>query len=293
MQIANSGSMRARTARSSSKASSDESGRRPNRTRVVLGRIALGLIMLGGCGGAGGHGDGPVAATSSDVASSLAVHGCSGDDTSASGFDHLVSAGCNVIDRSAFRKYLDALPRGAKGKVWLGNYDNSTCSWEKSDDWIRSHVPAIAGHPAIGVYELADVPHVWDCPSAPAQFKERSDLVRSIDPGVPTFAVIEPRAGENPYSPYVGTVDIIGADRYPCTYKHGCVMSKIDETIRLLDEAGVPRYWVAVQAFADVTHRLPSADELREEFQHWRQSRMEGYLVFSWDFGSTQLDDHP
>ena len=101
--------MRARTARSSSKASSDESGRRPNRTRVVLGRIALGLIMLGGCGGAGGHGDGPVAATSSDVASSLAVHGCSGDDTSASGFDHLVSAGCNVIDRSAFHPFQTAI----------------------------------------------------------------------------------------------------------------------------------------------------------------------------------------
>src|SRR2546430_7951463 len=107
------------------------------------------------------------------------------------------------------------------------------------------------------------------------------------------MAVIEPHWPENPYTPYVGTVDIIGVDRYPCSYVNGCVFSKIDDTLALLDQAGVPRYWAFIQAFADSYYRMPTADELHEEFRHWRRSRMEGYVVFSWAYGADTLENHP
>ena len=221
------------------------------------------------------------------------MRGCYGDDPSPSGFDHITGAGFNVVDRGAYLDELNALPPGVKGWVWLGNYDNTTCSWEQSDDWIRSHVSAIAGHPAIAAYYLVDEPHVWDCPSAPTQLKTRSDLVKSLDPRPPTLAVIEPHSPGNPYTPYVGAVDVIGVERYPCSYANGCVMSKIDDAIQLANDAGVPRYWAVVQAFADSYYRMPTADELRDEFRHWGASRMEGYLVFSWAYGTDTLENHP
>jgi hypothetical protein len=224
---------------------------------------------------------------------SISARGVYGKDSSASGFDEIVAAGFNLIDRGPYREYLDALPSGAKAFVWLGDYDNTTCTWEKSDDWIRTHVAAIAGHPAIGAYFLVDEPHVWDCPDAPAQLKARSDLVKSLDSGPPTLAVIEPHSPGNPYTPYVGTVDVIGIDRYPCSYANGCVMSKIDDAIQLIEASGAPRWWGVIQAFADSYYRMPTADELHEEFQHWRASSMEGYLVFAWAYGADTLQNHP
>src|SRR5439155_876720 len=122
-----------------------------------------------------------------------------------------------------------------------------------SGDFLCYHAelgPAapLAGNPKVAAYNLADEPHVWDCPSAPQDLAARSALVKSLDPGTPTFAVIMAHWPENPYAPYVGTVDIIGADRYPCSWAKGCVFTDIDETIGLLETAKVPRYWAIVQA---------------------------------------------
>lgn len=263
---------------------------------LASGAALLAIVMVAGCGGSGGGGGTPAVSTNT-VAEKLGVHGCYGKDGSPSGFDHLVAANCNVIDRAAFPQYLDQLPPGVKGMVWVGNYDNSVCDFQKSDDWIRSHVAAIAGHPGIATYFIADIPHFWDCPTAPDQMRARSALIHSIDPGPPTLVAIEPSTGPikgaNPFTPYVGTVDIIGAERYPCTFKDGCVMSRIDDTIALLQQANVPRYWAILQAFADSTHLLPTPDELRAQVDHWRGSRMEGLLWFSWSFGTEPLDNHP
>ncbi len=231
--------------------------------------------------------------TTPTASGGMAVRACLGRDSSATQYDRIVGTGFTALDRGAYRDYLDGLPAGVKALVWLGDYDNTTCTWEKSDDWIRTHVEAIAGHPAIAAYYIADEPHLWDCPLAAVHLKARSDLVKSLDPAHPTMAVIEPHWPENPYTPYVGTVDIIGVDRYPCSYVSGCVFSKIDDTLALLDQAGVPHYWAFIQAFADSYYRMPTADELHEEFRHWRQSRMEGYVVFSWAYGTDTLENHP
>jgi len=223
----------------------------------------------------------------------LTMRGCYDHDSSASGWDHIVAAGFTVVDMGPFRSELDALPAGVKGWVWLGDYDNTTCTWQQSDAWIRTHVAAVAGDPKIAGYFLADEPHVWDCPRAPDDVRARAALVRSIDPGPPTFVVLEPHSPGNPYAPYVGTVDVIAADPYPCSYANGCVMTKIDGEIALLEAAGVPRYWGVLQAFADSYYRYPTRDELREAFARWRSSRMDGYLVFAWSYAGNSLDDHP
>ncbi|TMA43626.1 MAG: hypothetical protein E6J83_09970, partial [Deltaproteobacteria bacterium] len=101
----------------------------------------------------------------------MAVRGCLGKDSSATQYDHIVATGFTALDRAAYRDYLDGLPAGVKALVWLGDYDNTTCTWEKSDDWIRTHVEAIAGHPAIAAYYIADEPHLWDCPLAAVHLK--------------------------------------------------------------------------------------------------------------------------
>src|SRR5207249_961602 len=109
------------------------------------------------------------------------------------------------------------------------------------------------------------------------------DLVKSLDATHPTLIVVGPH-GSNPYVPYVGKIDVIVARCYPCSYAGGCQMSQIDGTVQLLEEAGAPHYWGMIQAFADTSYRLPTPDELHEQFRRWRLSRMEGHLVASWSF---------
>jgi hypothetical protein len=226
----------------------------------------------------------------------LGVRYVYGNDSSASGFDLQVAAGFTTIDLGAYLSELEALPDGTQALVWLGDYDNTTCTWERSDDWIVTHVGAIAGHPKIAGYFIADEPHLWDCPNAPADVQRRSQLVKSVDPNPPTLVVIEPQSQSpgNPYAPYVGMADVIGVERYPCSLASGCVFSKIDDQIALAEAAGIPRYWALIQAFGTPDYyRLPTAEELHEEFRHWRASRMEGYMVFAWSWKDNLLEDHP
>jgi len=123
--------------------------------------------------------------------------------------------------------------------------------------------------------------------------QRRSELVKSVDPNPPTLVVIKPQSPGNPYVAYVGTADVIGVERYPCSWTSGCVFSKIDDQIHLAEEAGIPRYWALVQAFGDSYYRMPTVEELHEEFRHWRASRMEGYMVFAWTWEGDSLENHP
>jgi chitodextrinase len=226
------------------------------------------------------------------ISEGIAVRYAYGDDSSPTGYDIEVANGFSTVEVSPYRDYLDALPANAKALLWLGDYDNTTCTWEQTDDRIRTRLTEIAGHPKIAGYFIADEPHIWECPSAPVDMKIRSDLVKSLDPGPPTLVVIQPHSPDNPFVPYVGTVDVLGVERYPCSYQNGCVFSKIDDQIALAEQAGVPRYWAVIQAFHDSWYRYPTVDELHEEFRHWRASRMSGYLVFAWSWDGDCLENH-
>jgi hypothetical protein len=233
------------------------------------------------------------------------VRGAYGKDSSPSGFDVMAAEGFNTVMTDPYRQSLDPLAaRGLKGVVWLGAwYNTPTCGFERDDATITSQVSAIAGDPAIEAYYLGDEPRVTECPQAPAMFKKRSELVHRLDPQARTFTVIQ--AFENnvshDYSPWVGTVDVLGFDVYPCARASStCDFSAIDSAITEIRRAGITHYWAVLEDFQDCFYRLPTPAELRGQFDHWAKSDMAGYLVFSWNYQSsnktcagTSLDLYP
>jgi hypothetical protein len=243
--------------------------------------IALALIGASGCSGNRTQS----ANTTATRNGPYAVRGIYDRDFSQTGFDREAALGFNFIDSGPSDNFDLLARRGLRGFVWLGGYSNSTCSFRESDDWVRSRVSAIAGSPGVGAYFIDDEPDAAKCPDAPAQMKARSDLVRSIDPGPPTFLVTY-RVDQ--LALFAGTVDIIGLDHYPCTIEHGCDYSKIDQAAAAADRLGI-RYWGVIQAHGDDWYKVPTPEELHQEFEHWRTTNMEGYLVFAWHYP----DDRP
>jgi hypothetical protein len=207
-----------------------------------------------------------------------------------------VALGFNFMDTGPDRDTVRGIAaRGARPFVWLGGYSNDDCAFVESDDWVRSHVRAIAtkrhrrrGHgrrrgrakPLVGAYFIDDEPDAAECPTAPAQIKARAKLVKSIDPRPPTFIVTNK---EDQLKRFARTVDIIGLDHYPCSIPNGCVYSKIGAQARVADRLRI-RYWGVIQAYGDDYYKVPTAAELHQQFVHWRRTHMEGYLVFAWQY---------
>lgn len=207
------------------------------------------------------------------------IRGIYSRDSSRTGFDHQAALGFNTIDSGPFPEQIRALrARSLKGFVWLGGYSNTRCGFNRSDAWVRAHVAAIAGEPAVAGYFIDDEPDAAACPAAPRQIKARAALVKAIDPRPPTFIVTYK---VDQFKRFAGTVDILALDHYPCSRRHGCDYSIIDEQAAEVDRLGV-RYWGVVQAHGDDYYKVPTPDELRRQFEHWRATRMEGYLVFAW-----------
>lgn len=256
---------------------------------------------------AGQSGSPVPSATSPPIASGPPpfVRGAYGKDSSAPGTAMLAATGFNTVMADPYKESLDPLTaQGLKGVVWLGAWMSApACKFERDDATIRSQIAPIAGHPAILAYYLGDEPRVTECPSAPAMFKQRSDLVHSLDPGSTTFTVIQ--AYENgityDYKPWAGVVDVVGLDVYPCAKaKPTCDLAAIDGAVAAAQKAGIGRYWAIVQDFQDCFYRLPAPSEIAAQFDRWAASDMAGYLVFSWNYQpadksciGTNLESHP
>jgi hypothetical protein len=207
------------------------------------------------------------------------VRGVFERDMSATGFDDEADIGFNHIDSGPYEDSIAPLAaRGLKGFIWLGGYSNTTCTFEESDDWIRSHVSVIAGHPGVGAYFVDDEPDASKCPSAPDQMRARSDLIKSLDPGSTTFLVTY---HVDQLRLFAGTVDVLGLNKYPCSYQYGCRYHLIERQAAEADRLGV-RYWGVIQAHGDEWYKVPTRDELHRQFELWRRTNMQGYLVFSW-----------
>lgn len=229
------------------------------------------------------------------------VRGVYGRDSTPSGVDLISGAGFNSVTAGPWKEELDALHgQGLKAVVWLWDYDDATCSFEKDDRWVRRVVRPIAGHPAILAYQVADEPSFArvdpGCPDVPGQVRARSDLLHSLDPGVPTYVVIPTWDGREayPYQYFAGTTDVMGLDVYPCWHQAPeCQVEIIDDAIEEADEDGVRRYWAVLQDFDDGWYRSPTAAELEAQFERWSHSRMEGYFVYHWNEGDIETKpDH-
>jgi hypothetical protein len=250
-------------------------------TRLVAGTLAL-VIVVGGVVVLvrdHSHGDHHAAAEAGATRGPYPIRGIYSRDSSRTGFDHEAALGFNTIDSAPDPQQMKSLrARGLKGFVWLGGYSNTRCAFNLSDERVRKHVAAVAGDPAVAGYFIDDEPDAAACPDAPRQIKARSALVKSFDPRPPTFIATYK---VDQFKRFARTVDVLALDHYPCSRPHGCDYSIIDQQAAEADRLGV-RYWGVVQAHGDDYYRVPTSEELRRQFAHWRATRMEGYLVFAW-----------
>jgi hypothetical protein len=203
------------------------------------------------------------------------------------------AAGWNLIDVGS-KAAADALPRGIRGLVWVGDYDNSNCSWELSDAALQRET-AGGGDPKVAGYFFSDEPDPDACPGAPAQHRARSQLLHRLDPGKLTVMVMDTNSGARSLAQipsWVGAADYVGLDPYPCYQHKSCDYSWIDAVIAAANRAHL-RYWGVVQAFDDDTWRWPTAGEARHMLRQWKRSRQSGYMVFAWRWAGRSLVTRP
>lgn len=244
--------------------------------RTVVGCLAAAALasIAPGCSGGGRP-----ATPAASAPQGYAIRGIYGRDSSPTGFRQTARLGFDFVDSGPYSDRMRQLAaHGLKGFVWLGGYSNSACRFNESDGWIRSHVGAIAHAPGVGAYFIDDEPDASKCPDAPAQIRARARLVKSIDPRPPTFIVTY---HVDQLKLFAGAVDVIGLDHYPCSHRYGCRYSLIDQQAAEADRLGI-RYWGVIQAYGDSYYALPTPQELHREFERWRTTHMQGYLVFGW-----------
>lgn len=202
--------------------------------------------------------------------------------------------GFTVLDASPSE--LQRLPSGAHALVWLGGYDAVACRFGSDDAeiarWFARY--ALAGDRRVLGYFVADEPNAEHrCPGAPAQVRQRSALVRSLDPDRSRFILVNVDDPDG-FAAFRDSAEMLATDPYPCAAgADGCDWSLIPSYVAALRAAGVTRYMGMVQAFSGGMWRWPTAAELRRMLDQWRASDWCGALVFSWNYEGARLSDHP
>jgi hypothetical protein len=195
------------------------------------------------------------------------------------GYDFLFATTRADLDR------LQAI--GLKGAFWLGKWfddndsDGPRCSWQKTDGEVAALVAVVKDHPALAYWFLDDEPHDL-CANVRQAFLDRHALVKSLDPGHPTF-VSENRT--EAFDTLANVTDILVVISYPCNFSRStCSTSNIPGRISALEAAGVQHYWAMRQVFndkgSDAYYRYPTASEYVAQSDQWDQSRVEGELGF-------------
>jgi hypothetical protein len=211
----------------------------------------------------------------------------------------VIADGWDLVDTGS-KWSADHLPGRTKGLVWIGDYDNGSCSWEVSDAEVRAQVSAAAHDPKVFGWFFSDEPNPYDCKDAPAQHRARTNLIHSIDPNTHTVIVLDSngfkgratRDALDQLPLWRDAADYVGLDPYPCYQHTACDFSWIDRTIRAANAAGLP-YWGVVQAFDDSSWRWPTPAELSHMLAQWGNSRESGYMVFAWTWAGNSLSSKP
>lgn len=252
---------------------------------VVLAVGVAAVLLAANQGADSPAGRGSSSALTASGGARYAFRGIYGRDPSSTGFARSAELGFNLIDSPPTKQRMDALAaHGLKALVWLGGFSNRTCRFLESDAWIRTKVRSIAGDSAVGAYFIDDEPDTARCPSAPAAIRARASLVHSIDPGPPTLMVT---FHINQLPAFAHATDVIGLDHYPCSIAHGCDLTVIRDEAAAADRLGI-RYWGVIQAFGDDYYKVPTPEELDQEFNAWNATKMAGYLVFAWRWPAGQ-----
>jgi len=200
----------------------------------------------------------------------------------------------NLLDVGS-KSGADALPTGTKGLVWVGDYDNGSCSWEMSDADLTAEVTSAIGDPKIAGYFFSDEPDPNACPTAVAAHKSRSALIHSIDPNKFTVMVADmnsDQASLDQIPLWKGAATYVGLDPYPCRPNEPCDYSWIRQVIAAADAAGLS-YWGVAQAFDDSNWRWPTPAEEGRMLTQWALSKQRGYMTFAWTWNGNDLTSQP
>ncbi|MDN3025503.1 hypothetical protein [Streptomyces sp. S.PB5] len=201
--------------------------------------------------------------------------------------------GYSLIDVTPER--VSQVTTGQRALVWLGGYDKERCVWNWSDAEVRDRFEryALARSPGIAGYFVADEPNTnRNCPLAAADVRDRSALVRALDPDTDRFTVVNVDKPEH-FAAFRGTTDVMSVNVYPCLVGEPCDWSKIPQVLERLEEAGVTRYMGMLQAFSFEQWRWPTAEELTGMIAQWQRSAWLGQMTFSWEYEGGELAEHP
>jgi hypothetical protein len=208
--------------------------------------------------------------------------------------------GYNLIDVSTVSE-ANAVPAGMKAQVWLYDYDNTTCTWEKSDTYVRNIVSHLAHDPKVAGFYFSNEPDPFACPNAPRQHRARNALIKSLAPDKYTLIGIDAnwRQHFDRYgSMWVGAADYVNYNPYVCYVRDTstCDFAWLDHVLATAQSLPQP-YFITLQAFREQGEwRWPTASEEARMLDRLRDrslSRLRGYMTFSWNWQGDPLRHHP
>jgi hypothetical protein len=209
------------------------------------------------------------------------------------------SYGYTLIDVSTVDE-ARAVPAGMRAQVWLYDYDNTTCAWEKDDAYVRKIVSQLANDPEVAGFYFSNEPDPFACPNAPRQHRQRNALIKSLAPNKYTLIGIDAnwRQHFDHYgSMWVGAADYVNYNPYVCyEWTSSCDFKWLEHVLVTAQSLPQP-YFVTLQAFRERRNwRWPTPAEEAQMLNRLRDpslTLLRGYMTFSWDWQGDPLRNHP
>ena len=206
--------------------------------------------------------------------------------------------GYDLID-VATKNEADATPAGTQAQVWLGNYDNTTCSWKVDDATTGARVSAMADDPKVAGFYFSSNANPSKCMNAIQQHKDRNALIKSLAPSKYTLLSIDSNSRDH-FATQVplwkGIADYLAYNPYICRAGNACDYAWLDTVLNAAQSNGTA-YFISLQAFADgMQYRWPTADEERQMLARLTNPNLtllRGYMTFSWNYDNDPLPNHP
>jgi hypothetical protein len=238
-------------------------------TMSVRGFMTTTTMLVVGAAGSAGLSAGATSPATVPVASRTTAHYVANVD----GDRGARRAGFTVFDTGSSRREVNALPRGVRALVWLGEKCPTVATSE-----FRSTVQRLAGNRKVFGYYLSDEPHVGDCPGGPAALRSRANFIAAASHGRQrSFVVLSRPADYAAFRPAVTGVSLFGLNPYPCSVANpSCDFTKVGAKVRAAVGAGVPRGRIVpvYQAFGQSGtggdyYVLPTTAQMKKLLRTW------------------------